>query len=59
MMAVTTSWVLGKHLDDWEWQQGFSSFSTRDRKKSKKYKVFHSWDPLHLTSDVCTVNAYV
>lgn len=35
MMVVTTSWVLGKHLDDWEWHHGFSSSSTRDRKKRK------------------------
>lgn len=58
-MAVTASWVLGKHLDDWEWHQDLSSSSTRDRKKSKKYKFFHRWDPLHLTSEVCYVNAYV
>lgn len=57
-MAVTTSWVLGKHLDDWEWHQGFSSSSTRDRKKIKKYKISHRWDPLHFISDVCDVNVY-
>lgn len=58
-MALTASWVLGKHLHGWEWHKGFASSSSRDRKKSKKRKISHRWDSSHLTSDVCNVNAYV
>lgn len=38
VMAVTASWVLGKHLHGWERHQGFASSSSREGRRARNAK---------------------